>query len=185
MSDRPRHVAAEQEMGSHQKTAMRVAFLLVATAIVMDGTFLSGAVRANDTKEAPVPGRTVAESPSYAEPPGWSCDSSNRIFFDDCGQHRHHHHSVVAVGETFSEEARREPKSVLKSSPAPGKSAQISLNEEPATKPETKPNADRIRREHGRASQPRSARIGEPAPILLAGYGYYAYAPIRLRSGSL
>jgi len=61
---------------------MRIAFLSVATAVVVGGAFLSGTVLPNHTKGVPAPRRTIAEGPPLCQPPGWSCDGSNWIFFD-------------------------------------------------------------------------------------------------------
>src|ERR1700722_19207455 len=118
---------------------MRIAFLSVATAVVVGGAFLSGTVLPNHITRAPAARRTIAEGPPYAQPPGWSCDGSNWIFFDrECGRrrrHKHHHHPVVAADGKDSVEARREPASALESSPAPVKQVQISLDGESAHKP--------------------------------------------------
>jgi len=161
---------------------MRGIFWSIAMAIGVGGAFLSGIVLPNDREGAP-PNRSLVEGPAYPEPPGWSCDGSNWIFFDrECShhrRHRHHHRPAIAVDGNVSVEARREPGSDLESSPAPIKSARISPNDESATRPEIKADARRIRREHGRVSQPRTARGGEPLRIPPDLYGYYAYAPFR------
>src|SRR5262245_26657508 len=123
---------------------MRGPFSSIAMAIAIGGAFLSGIVLPSNREEAPL-NRSIIEGPAYPEPPGWSCDGSNWIFFDrECGRHsrhRHHHHPVIAVNGKVSVEARREPGAALESSPAPVKSAQISLNDESATKPKTKADA--------------------------------------------
>jgi len=166
---------------------MRGIFWSIAMAIGVGGAFLSGIVLPNDREGAP-PNRSLVEGPAYPEPPGWSCDSSNWIFFDrECShhrRHRHHHRPAIAVDGNVSVEARREPGSDLERSPLPIKSARISPNDESATRPEIKADARRIRREHGRVSQPRTARGGEPLRIPPDVYGYYAYAPFRARSGN-
>jgi len=157
-------------------------FWSIAMAIAVGGAFQSGIVLPNNREGAP-PNRSLVEGPAYPEPPGWSCDGSNWIFFDrECSQrrqHRHHHHPAIAIDGKVSLEARRKPGSALESSPVPVNSAQISPNDEFAAKPETKADVRRIRREHGRVSQPRTARGGEPLRIPPDLYGYYAYAPFR------
>ena len=167
---------------------MRRAFWSVPVAIAVGGAFLSGIVLPNDREEALAPNRRIVEGPPYPQPPGWSCEGSNWIFFDrECGQHRrhrHHHHPAIAVDGSVSVEARREPGSDLESSPSPTKSARISPNDESATRPEIRADARRIRREHGRVSHSRTARGGEPLRIPPNVYGYYAYAPSRARGGS-
>src|ERR1700682_2433575 len=121
---------------------MRIAFWSVAMAIGVGGAFLSGTALPNDPEGALAPSRTIADSPPNLQPPGWSCDGSNWIFFDrECGRrrlHKHHHHRVIAADGQDSVEARREPVSALQSSPALVKSVQFSLNDDSATKPETK-----------------------------------------------
>src|SRR5882724_7535928 len=111
---------------------MRIAFLSVATAVVVGGAFLSGTVLPNHTRGVPAPMRTIAEGPPYARPSGWSCDGSNWIFFDrECGKrrlHKHHRHPVIAVDGKDSVEARRGPASASESSPATVKPAQIPHN---------------------------------------------------------
>src|SRR5215470_17823872 len=102
---------------------MRGIFWSIAMAIGVGGAFLSGIVLPNDREGAP-PNRSLVEGPAYPEPPGWSCDGSNWIFFDrECGRHRrhrhHHHHPAIAVDRTASVEARREPGADLESSPSP------------------------------------------------------------------
>jgi hypothetical protein len=158
---------------------MRIAFLSVATAVVVGGAFLSGTVIPNHTKGVPAPGRTIAEGPPYVQPPGWSCDGSNWIFFDrECGRrrlHKHHHHRMIAADGTDSVEARREPASALKSSPA-SEVVQISLNGKSAANPEAKDDARGNRREHRRASRQQTARRGELPGVPPVVYGYYAYA---------
>src|ERR1700731_2009094 len=117
---------------------MRIAFLSVATAVVVGGAFLSGTVLPNHITRAPAARRTIAEGPPYAQPPGWSCDGSNWIFFDgECGQrgrHKHHHHPAIVADEKHSVEDRREPASALKSSPVPVNPVQISLDGESSSK---------------------------------------------------
>ena len=137
---------------------MRGVFWSIAMAIAVGGAFLSGIAPTN---------RSIVEAPAHPEPPRWSCDGSNWIFFDrECSQHRrhrHHHHPAIAVDQNVSVEARREQGSDLESSPLPIKSARISPNDKSATRPEIEADARRIRREHGRVSHPRTARSGEPA----------------------
>src|SRR5215470_8410016 len=166
---------------------MRGIFWSIAMAVGVGGAFLSGIVLLNDREGAP-PNRSLVEGPAYPEPPGWSCDGSNWLFFDrECShhrRHRHHHHRVIAVDGKVSVEARREPGSDLESPPLPIESTRISPNDEPATKPEIEAEARRIRREHGRVSQRPTARGGEPLRIAPDVYGYNAYAPFRVRGGS-
>src|SRR5215467_13122531 len=151
-----------------KKIIMRGAFWSIAMAIAVGGAFQSGIVLPNNREGAP-PNQSIVGAPAYPEPPGWSCDGSNWIFFDrECSQrrrHRHHHHPAIPVDGNVSVEARREPGSDLESSPPPIKSARISPNDESATKPEIKADARRIRREHGRVSHSRTARGGEPLRI--------------------
>ena len=153
---------------------MRGVFWSIAMAIAVGGAFLSGIAPTN---------RSIVEAPAHPEPPRWSCDGSNWIFFNrECRQHRrhrHHHHPAIAVDQNVSVEARREQGSDLESSPLPIKSARISPNDKSATRPEIEADARRIRREHGRVSHPRTARSGEPLRIPPDLYGYYAYAPFR------
>jgi hypothetical protein len=110
---------------------------------------------------AAAPSRTIAEGPPYRQPPGWSCDGSNWIFFDrECGRRKlpkHHHHPMIAADGKDSVEARREPASAFESLPPPVKPLQISLNGESAAKPEE--NADG--RGNWRAAHPQTAHRGE------------------------
>ena len=52
---------------------MRGVFLSIAMAIAVGGAFLSGIAPTN---------RSIVEAPAHPEPPRWSCDGSNWIFFD-------------------------------------------------------------------------------------------------------
>jgi hypothetical protein len=162
---------------------MRIAFWSVAMAIAVGGVFLSGTVLPNDREEALAPGPTIAEGPPYPQPPGWSCDGSNWIFFDrECGRrgrHKHRHHPVIAADGKDSIEARREPGSALESSPAPAKPVQIPLNGRSAAKAEAEDDARGNRREHRRASRQQTVRHGDPPGIPPVVYGYYAYAAMR------
>ena len=159
---------------------MRIAFWSVATAIAAGGAFLSGTVLPSDPEAALAPSPTIVEGPPYPQAPGWSCDGSNWIFFDrECGRlrrHKHHHRPVIAADGNDSVEARRKPASASESSPALVKPTQISLNGESATKPEAKTDARGNRREHRRASQPRTARRGDSPLLPPAVYGYNVYA---------
>lgn len=132
---------------------MRTAFRSVAIAIAVGGAFLSGTVLPSDPEGALAPTATIPEGPP--QPPGWSCDGSNWIFFDrECGRrrlHKHHHHPAIAADGKNSAEARREPASASESSPAPVKPVQISLNGESAPKPEPKADARGNWREHRRS----------------------------------
>jgi hypothetical protein len=158
---------------------MRIAFWSVAMAIAVGGVFLSESVLPNDGEKALAPSRTIAEGPPYAQPRGWSCDGSNWIFFDrECSRrrrHKHHHHPVIAADGKDSVEPLRESASASESLPAPVKPVHISLNGESAAKPKAKIDARGSQGEHRQASQPRTARLGEPPRIPPAVYGYYAY----------
>ena len=166
---------------------MRGAFWSIAMAIAVGGAFQSGILLPHNREGAP-PNQSIVRAPASPEPPGWLCDGSNWIFFDrECShhrRHRHHHHPVIAVDGNISVEARGEPGSDLESPPLPIKSTRISPNDESATKPEIKAEARRVRREHGRVAQRPTARGGEPLRIAPDVYGYYAYAPFRVRGGS-
>ena len=165
---------------------MRIAFWSVAMAIAVGGPFLSGTVLPSDP-EATLSRSSIAEGPQYPQPPGWSCDGSNWIFFDrECGRrrrHKHHRHPVIAADGKDSVEARREPASALESSPAPVRPVRISLNGESVAKPEVMADARGNRREHGRASQPRTARRGDSPLLPPAVSGYNAYAAMPARGG--
>jgi hypothetical protein len=117
---------------------MRGIFWSIAMAIGVGGAFLSGIVLPNDREGAP-PNRSLVEGPAYPDPPGWSCEGNNWIFFDrECSRHRrhrHHHHPLIVADGKASVEARREPRSP---------------DGEAATRPEMKVDARRIRPEHGR-----------------------------------
>jgi hypothetical protein len=162
---------------------MRTPFWSVAIAIAVGGAFLSGTVLRSDPEGALAPAATIPEGPP--QPPGWSCDGSNWIYFDrECGRrrrHKHHHHPVMAADGKNLTEARREPASASENSPAPVKSVQISLNRESAPKRETKADLPGNWRQHRRSSQLRTARLGEPPRIPPALYGYYAHAAMQAR----
>jgi hypothetical protein len=117
---------------------MGIASWSVAVAVAVGGAFLSGTALPHDPEGALAPSPTVAEGPPYRQPPGWSCDGSNWIFFDgECGQrgrHKHHHHPAIVADEKHSVEDRREPASALKSSPVPVNPVQISLDGESSSK---------------------------------------------------
>ena len=60
---------------------MRGVFWSIAMAMAVGGAFLSGIVLPNNREGAPT-NRSIVEAPAHPEPPRWSCDGSNWIFFD-------------------------------------------------------------------------------------------------------
>jgi hypothetical protein len=150
---------------------MRIAYWSIAMAVAVGGAFLSRTALPRDPERAPAPSPTISEGSVYPQPPGWSCDGSNWIFFDsECGRrrlHKHHHHSMIVADRKDSVEARHEPASASEGSPAPVKPVQIPLDGESAPKPAAKAEPRRNRRQHRRASQLQTARLGEPPRIPL------------------